>query len=115
MALTSNNGSDSAGTPSSDAGTANSGLPVEARPSGALLGAASVMQASQLAASAAWTARSRARSLQIGAMLGKRQILVFLRPLHDVAAQFGGVAIAHGAEEPARLPAVAAMRQFRRR
>jgi len=106
-------GSDSAGTPSSDAGTANSGLPVDESPSGAPPGAASVMQASQLAASAAWMARIRSRSFRSARCSAERQILVCLRTLEDIAAQLADIAIAHRAEEPAGLPAVATVRQLR--
>src|SRR6516164_298814 len=45
-------------------------------------------------------------------MLSQGQILVISRALHDVTAELAGVAVAHVAQEPACLPAIAAVRQL---
>src|SRR6516164_1135182 len=45
-------------------------------------------------------------------MLRQGQVLVFSRALHDITAELAGVAVAHVAQEPACLPAIAAVRQL---
>src|SRR6516162_9590844 len=52
--------------------------------------------------------------LEISAMIGERHVLVTLRAFQNVAAYRIGIALAHGANEPAGLPAIAAVRQLHR-
>ena len=58
--------------------------------------------------------RADTRALfDVGAVVGERQMLVFVRAFERNAAELAGAALAHGAKEPSRLEAVAAVRQFR--
>jgi hypothetical protein len=59
--------------------------------------------------------RAQAGALfETGAIIGERHVLVSIGALGDATAQGAGVTLSHGMKKPARLPAVAAMRQLRR-
>ena len=107
-----NRGSDSDGTPSSEDGTPNSGLPVELRPlgRGARCGErdAAVAQRGKLTIDGA----DAGAFFEIGAVIGKRQMIVLVGALPRDWPELAGVAVAHGAEEPLALKAVDAMRQL---